>query len=424
VCLNWGCIPTKALIQSVSLYRSMKSAKHHGIQIPSIEIDLAALVKNSRSAASRISKGVEYLLKNAHVDILWGEGQLIGTDGVGVTNQQGETTHHTARGIIIATGGTPTVIPGTDRAGDLLVDIRAAMTPTSLPKRLLVIGGGAIGVEFAYIYAGLGTKVTIVEMLDRLLPQADHEMSEELQKAFRRLSIDVQVSTRLVGVERNGDAVTAHLAAEGEEITRESERILVAVGVQPNSGNIGLEAAGIKTERGFIVVDEKCHAGTGNIFAIGDVTGGQLLAHKASAQGIVAAEALAGRDDAAVDLSLVPACCYCEPQVAQVGPTEQELKRDGVRYVAGIFPFAANAKATATGNRNGKVKLLVSEDDGRLLGAHLIGPSVSEMISELTLAIQQGVTAERLGKVIHPHPSLSEAIMEAAEAAHGRAIHI
>jgi dihydrolipoamide dehydrogenase len=298
------------------------------------------------------------------------------------------------------------------------------MTPTSLPKRLLVIGGGAIGVEFAYIYAGLGTKVTIVEMLDRLLPQADHEMSEELQKAFRRLSIDVLVSTRLVGVERNGDAVTAHLAAEGEETTREAERILVAVGVQPNSGNIGLEAAGIKTERGFIIVDEKCHAGRGSIFAIGDVTGGQLLAHKASAQGIVAAEALAGRDDTAVDLSLVPACCYCEPQVAQVGPTEQELKRDGVRYVAGVFPFAANAKATATGNRNGKVKLLVSEDDGRLLGAHLIGPSVSEMISELTLAIREGVTAERLGKVIHPHPSLSEAIMEAAEAAHGRAIHI
>jgi dihydrolipoamide dehydrogenase len=424
VCLNWGCIPTKALIHSVSMYRSLKNAKQYGVSVSSVEADLPAIVKYSRSAATRISKGVEYLLRNANVEVLWGHGRLVGQDEVTVTDSDGKTTTHRVGGIVIATGGRPIVIPGTEKAGELLMDIRSAMTPSSLPKRLIVIGGGAIGVEFAYIYACLGTRVTIVEMLDSLLPQADHEMGEELNKAFRRLSIEVLVSTKLVDVERNGNDIRALLSKEREEMTREADAILVAVGVRPNSEDLGLEDVGIQADKGFITVNQTCSTGVGNIYAIGDVTGGQLLAHKASAQGIAAAEALAGVSNDGVDLSLVPACCYCEPQVAQVGPTEKELKASGVNFSVGRFPFAANAKASATGSRTGKVKLLFSEDDGRLLGAHLIGPGVSEMISGLGLAIREGVTAERLGKLIHPHPSLSEAVMEAAEAANGLAIHL
>jgi dihydrolipoamide dehydrogenase len=424
VCLNWGCVPTKALIHSASLYRSTKSAKQYGVSVPSVEADLSAIVRYSRTAASRISKGVEYLLRNAGVEVLWGRGRFVDLDEVAVTDAKGTTTNHRARGIVIATGGRPIVIPGTENAGHLLMDVRRAMTPTSLPKRLIVIGGGAIGVEFAYIYACLGTRVTIVEMLESLLPQADHEIGEELRKAFRRLSIEVLVSTKLVGVKREGDSVRAVLSREQENVTVKADAILVAVGVRPNSADLGLEDIGVETERGFIAVDRKCSTGVGNIYAIGDVTGGQLLAHKASAQGIAAAEALAGIDRDRVDLSLVPACCYCEPQVAQVGPTERELEASDVSFSVGRFPFAANAKATATGHRVGMVKLLFAEEDDRLLAAHLIGPGVSEMIAELALAAREGVTAERLGRLIHPHPSLSEALMEAAEAAHGKAIHV
>jgi dihydrolipoamide dehydrogenase len=261
-------------------------------------------------------------------------------------------------------------------------------------------------------------------MLDSLLPQADREMGEELKKAFRRLSIEVLVSTKLAAVDRKGDVVQAQLVQRDKEVMREADRILVAVGVRPNSEDLGLEDIGIETDKGFITVDQTCSTGVGNIYAIGDVTGGQLLAHKASAQGIAAAEALAGVNNNGVDLSLVPACCYCEPQVAQVGPTEQELMASGVSFSVGRFPFAANAKATATGQRLGTVKLLFSEENDHLLGAHLIGPGVSEMISELALAVREGVTADTLGRLIHPHPSLSEAIMEAAEAAHDKAIHL
>jgi dihydrolipoamide dehydrogenase len=424
VCLNWGCIPTKALVHSASLYQSIKSAKQYGVSVSSVKADLPAMVKYSRTAASRISKGVQYLLRNAGVDVLWGHGRLVGLDEVAVTDSEGRVITHRSRGTIIATGGRHIVIPGTEAAGELLMDIRSAMTPSSLPKRLIVIGGGAIGVEFAYVYACLGTRVTIVEMLDSLLPQADHEMGEELRKVFRRLSIEVLVSTKLAGVERNGDVVRAILAHNEGDMTREAEAILVAVGVRPNSEDIGLEDIGIETDRGFITVDETCATGIGNIYAIGDVTGGQLLAHKASAQGIAAAEALAGVNEHGVDLSLVPACCYCEPQVAQVGPTQRELEASGVSFSVGEFPFAANAKATATGHRVGMVKLLFSRKDNRLLAAHMIGPNVSEMISELALAISEGVTAERLGQLIHPHPSLSEAVMEAAESVLGRAIHV
>ncbi len=424
VCLNWGCIPTKALIHSVSLYRSIKSTRQYGITVSSVDFDLAAVVKHSRGAASRISKGVEYLLKKAEVTVLKGRGRIVAENRIEVTGQDGGNSTHTTNGIVIATGGRPVSIPGTEAIGELLMDSRDAMTPSSLPKKLIIIGGGAIGVEFAYIYAGLGAKVTVVEMLDHVLPQSDHEIAAELAKAFKRLSIEVLASTKLVGVQRKDDSVEARLLRGEEEIVREADQLLVAVGVRPNSADLGFEEVGIEIDRGFIKVDDKGFTGIGRIYAVGDVVGGQLLAHKASAQGITAVEALAGLEPDAIDLSLIPACCYCEPQVAQVGPTEEELGRRGERYIVGKFPFAANAKATATGSRQGMVKLLFSEKSGKLLAAHLVGSNVSEMIAELSLAIREGITWDGLGRLVHPHPSFSESVMEAAEAAHGSAIHI
>jgi dihydrolipoamide dehydrogenase len=422
VCLNWGCIPTKALIHGVSLYHGLKTARQAGITA-TVSLDLEALVRFSRRAADNLSKGVAHLLRQHGVIVLPGRARLGGEHRVEVADAAGATVSHETRGIILATGSRPRKLPGLDGAGDLVMDSSAAMIPTAVPARLLVIGGGAIGVEFAYIYGILGAKVTIVEMLDQLLPAADRDIGEELAKAFHRMGIEVLVGTRLERVEREGDTLTAHLLRNAERLIRQTDRMLVAVGVRPNSEDLGLESVGITAPGGYVTTDEIGHTGTADIFAIGDLAGGALLAHKASAQGVVAASRLAGIPAPGVDQVLIPACCYCEPQVAGVGPTAKELEARGIAFRAGMVSFASNGKAMATGSRIGFVKLLFAAEGGRLLGAHLIGAHVSEMISGLSLAIREGVTADRLGSLVHPHPSLSETIMEAAEAAGGRAIH-
>ncbi len=423
VCLNWGCIPTKALIHSVSLYRSMKSARQYGIIVDGLRPDLSAMVAQSRAVSRRISKGVEYLLKKNGIEIIWGRGRLADERTVEVMDKDGARARHRTKGIILATGGSAETFPGLERMGPRAMTVREAMTPSLLPDRLLIIGAGAIGVEFAYIYACLGVKVTIVEMLDQLLPLADHDVAEELTKAFRRLRIEILVSTRLHALHAKEDSVEAILMKGSEEVRREADRVLVAIGVDPNSSGLGLEEIGVRTDRGFVVVDGKGHTGIGGIFAIGDLVGGPLLAHKASAEGMVAAETLAGMDVEGVDRSLIPSCCYSEPQVAQVGATERELMERGEQYITGYFPMAGNAKASAVGSRVGFVKLLFSGHN-RLLGAHLVGRHVSELIAEVALCMREGITADRLGSLIHPHPSLSEAVMEAAEAAEKRAIHV
>lgn len=422
VCLNWGCIPTKALIHGVSLYHSLKSARHAGIHAEPT-VDLEGLVRYSRRAAENLSKGVAHLLKQNGVTVLPGHGRVRDRHRVEVTLADGEPTTHEGKALILATGSRPRTLPGLEAAGDLVIDSSAAMVPTSLPQRLLVIGGGAIGVEFAYIYAVLGVKVVIVEMLDQLLPTADVEVSEELAKAFRRLGVEVMVRTKLASVERDGERLTAHLVQGAATTSREADRMLVAVGVRPNSEDLGLESLGIATRGGFVETDEGGMTSVDGILAIGDLVGGALLAHKASAQGVVAAERVAGVPFQPVDPGLIPACCYCEPQVAMVGPTSQDLEARGVDYRVGMVPFASNGKAMATGSRIGFAKLLFAADGARLLGAHLIGAHVSEMIAGLALAVREGVTAPRLGSLVHPHPSFSETIMEAAHAAGGHAIH-
>jgi len=421
VCLNWGCIPTKALIHGVSLYHGLKNARQAGINATAT-VDLDALVRFSRRAADNLSKGVAHLLRQHDVTVLQGQARLAGPHTVEV-HAGDATSRYEAEGIILAPGSRQRTLPGMEAAGDLVMDSSAAMVPASIPQRLVIIGGGAIGVEFAYIYASLGTKVVVVEMLDQLLPAADHDVSEELTKAFRRLGVEVMVGTRLSGVERHDDVLTVHLSQGDSTISREAERMLIAVGVRPNSEDVGLETAGVATRSGFVRVDEFGFTGVASIYAIGDVVGGMMLAHKASAQGIVAAERLAGRAAHPVDPVLIPSCCYCEPQVAQVGPTARELERAGVGYRVGMVPFASNGKAMATGNRIGFVKLLFAEDDGRLLGAHLIGAHVSELIAGLALSVRERVSAERLATLVHPHPSLAETIMEAAHAAGDGAIH-
>ncbi len=421
VCLNWGCIPTKALIHGVSLYQELRGAKQAGV-VASASVDLEGLVRYSRRTADNLSKGVGHLLATNGVTVLAGHGRLVDPHTVEV--REGDVvSRHEASVIVLATGSRPVMLPGLDEAGELIVDSKGAMVPTSLPQRLLIIGGGAIGVEFGYIYAMLGVKVTIVEMLPRLLPAADRDVSEELTKAFRRIGVEVLVGTRLAGVAREGGTLTASLTKGETTLTREADRMLVAVGVRPNSEDIGLEAVGISTERGFVPVDEFGHTGVGSIYAIGDLVGGAMLAHKASAQGVVAVEHAAGRAPHPVDPGLIPSCCYCEPQVAQVGPPSQQLDEAGIPYRVGIAHFASNGKAMAMGARHGFVKLLVSPADGTLLAAHLIGARVSEMIAGLALAIRERVTAARLGKLVHPHPSLSETVMEAALAASTGAIH-
>lgn len=423
VCLNWGCIPTKALIHGVSLYRSITEGRTYGVSSESAHINLSALVRQSRSVSSRVAKGVEFLLKKNGIHVIRGIGKLIDVNTVSV-EEDGSTELHSARGIILATGGRSKSLPGMDRLGPSRLTIRQAMTPERLPETLLIIGAGAIGIEFAYIYAALGVKVTIVEMLEQLLPTADQEISAELHKAFRRLKIDILTSTRLLELNIEDGIVQADLVKDETSLRRNAEQVLVAIGVDPNSDELGLQENGITLRRGFVTVDDRCYTGVADIYAVGDLVGGPLLAHKASAEGIVAAETLAGGDPQPIRYATVPACCYCEPQVAQVGATENELKQSGKDYRVGHFPMAGNSKATATGHRLGLVKLLFSKEDDSILGAHIIGSNASEMISELTLCMEEGITRSTLGRIIHPHPSLSEAIMEAAEAAGGSAIHV
>jgi len=423
VCLNWGCIPTKALIHGVSLYRNIKEGRMYGVLTESAHVDLPALVRQSRSVSSRVAKGVEFLLKKNGIHVIRGSGKLVDVNTISV-EENGNTELHSTRGIILATGGRSKPLPGIDRLGTSRLTIRQAMTPECLPESLLIIGAGAIGVEFAYIYAALGVKVTIVEMLEQLLPTADPEISAELHKAFRRLKIDVLTSTRLSELNCVDGCVQADLLQGETPLQKNAEKVLVAIGVDPNSGDIGLQENGITLHHGFVTVNDRCHTGVADVYAVGDLVGGPLLAHKASAEGIVAAESLAGGDPLPIRYETVPACCYCEPQVAQVGATEEDLKQSGKTFRVGRFPFAGNSKATATGHRLGLVKLLFSAEDDTLLGAHIIGHNASEMISELAVCMVKKITGHMLGRIIHPHPSLSESIMEAAEAAGGTAIHV
>ncbi len=421
VCLNWGCIPTKALLKSAQLYQHCTSAEQYGIKVRGeISPDLEQIVARSRSVAETMSKGVQFLLKKNKIELIAGFGRLVAPHRLDVDGVEYEADH-----IILATGASPREMPFMKIDGCHILSSRHALTLDRLPESMIVVGSGAIGSEFAWFYAALGVKVTIVEYLPHLMPLEDEEVSKTVERAFRKMRVGVLVSTSVKEVRINAEG-RCEVDIEGKKgaETLTSDVVLSAVGIKSNIEGIGLEDAGVEIERGKVKVDAFYRTTAPGVYAIGDIVPGQALAHAASAEAICCVEAICGLDPSPVDYSSIPACVFSSPEVASVGVTEQKLQADGIAYKVGRFPFTASGKATAAGDREGFVKLLFSEEDDRLLGAHLIGNGVTEMIGEVALAKKAGIKAHDIARTIHAHPTMNEGIMEAAEVALGVAIHL
>ena len=420
VCLNWGCIPTKALLKSAQVYTYCKNAAHYGLELAGeVRPDLEKIVARSRGVAETMSKGVAFLLKKNNIDLIQGFGRLKGDGRVNVDGTEYEADH-----IILATGARPREMSFMPIDGKHVISSREALTLTELPETMIVVGTGAIGSEFASLYASLGTKVTVIEYLPRMLPLEDEEVSKTMERSFRKLRATVLTSTTVKSVKVNADG-KCEVEIEGKKGTEilTADVVLSAVGIKSNIERIGLEELGIRVERDKIVVDRFYRTDAQGVYAIGDIVGGPALAHVASAEAICCVEAICGLNPSPVDYSTVPSCVFTTPEVASVGLTEQQAREQGLAYKVGRFPFTASGKATAAGDRDGFVKLIFGEDD-KLLGAHLVGANVTEMIAEPTLAKALGATAHRIARTIHAHPTMNEGMMEASEAAMGAAIHL
>lgn len=426
VCLNVGCIPSKALIKNAEVAHTLRErGKEFGFSFDNLELDYEVAFKRSRSVSNRLVRGVGFLMKKNNIDVHMGAAKLITKDTVEVTPAEGDKETLKAKNIIIATGATPFTIPGIDMDGVKVVGYEGAILRETLPESVVIIGGGAIGVEFATIWNGYGVEVTIVEMLDHLLPVEDEEVAAELEKAYQKRKIKVMTQSKVKGVEttEKGTKVTVE-TKDGEE-TIEAELTLMAIGFKPNSKGLGLEDVGVTlSNRGFIEIDDHMATNVEGIYAIGDVTGKMLLAHVAQAMGVVAAESIAGVETVTLDYPMMPRATYSYPQTASFGYTEAQAKELGYDVQVGKFPFQANGKALGMGDYQGFVKVVIDKKYGELLGAQMVGPEVSELLPELTLAQRFELTAHEIGRNVHAHPTLSEAIMEAAEQALGKAIHI
>ena len=420
VCLNWGCIPTKALLKSAQVYGYCKNAEHYGLKLEGeVKPDLEAIVARSRGVAETMSKGVLFLLKKNEIDLIAGFGRLTALGKLDVDGTEYEADH-----IILATGARPREMPFMPIDGERVISSRQALTLSRLPESMIVVGSGAIGSEFAWFYAALGVKVTVIEYMSRMMPLEDEEVSKTMERAFRKLRAQVLTSTSVKAVKINPEGI-CEVETEGKKGTEtlKAEIVLSAVGIKSNIENIGLEAAGVAVERDKVVVDRFYRTNVPGVYAIGDIVPGPALAHVASAEAICCVENICGLNPAPVDYSTIPSCIFTQPEVASVGMTEQQAQERGIAYKAGRFPFTASGKATAAGDRDGFVKLLFDEED-RLLGAHMVGASVTEMLAEPTLARALGATAHQLARTIHAHPTMNEGVMEAAEAALGAAIHL
>ena len=418
VCLNWGCIPTKALLKSAQVYTYCKSAEHYGLTLAGeVCPDPEKIVARSRGVAETMSKGVAFLLKKNNIDLIQGFGRLTAAGRLEV-----DGTHYEADHIILATGARPREMAFMPIDGRHVISSRQALT--RLPETMVVVGSGAIGSEFAWFYAALGVKVTVVEYMPRMMPLEDEEVSKAMERAFRKLRAAVMTSTTVKSVRVNAEG-RCEVEIEGKKgpETLTADIVLSAVGIKSNIEGIGLEELGIAVERDKVLVDRFYRTNVPGVYAIGDIVGGPALAHVASAEGICCVEAICGLDPAPVDYSAIPSCVFTSPEVASVGMTEQQAQERGIAYKVGRFPFTASGKATAAGDRDGFVKLLFGEDD-TLLGAHMVGQNVTEMIAEPTLARMLGATAHRIARTIHAHPTMNEGVMEAAEAALGEAIHL
>ena len=427
VCLNWGCIPTKALLKSAQVFEYISHAEDYGINVKGAKADFDAVVKRSRGVADGMSKGVNFLMKKNKITIIEGIGKLFDKGRVEVTDKDGKTEIYSTKNVIVASGGRPKTLPGIDIDGKKIIGYREAMTLKKQPKRMVVIGAGAIGVEFAYFYGTMGTEVTVVEYLDQgLLPREDKDISRELNKIFKKKGINVLAGTAVEKVDTSGKSIKVTTKAKKGDKTEviECDVVLSAVGVQANIENIGLEKLGIKTDKGLIQVDEYSQTNISGIYAIGDVTPGAALAHVASAEGIICVEKIAGHNPAPLDYGNIPSCTYCHPEVASVGYTEAAAKEAGYEIKLGKFPFTASGKAKASGGPEGFVKIIYDAKYGELLGAHLIGSNVTEMIAEIVAVRRLETTGHEMIKTVHPHPTMSEAIMEASAAAYDEVIHL
>ncbi|MBU1298123.1 MAG: dihydrolipoyl dehydrogenase [Bacteroidetes bacterium] len=423
VCLNWGCIPTKALLKNAEIYNHFKHANEFGITYQNLEFDFKKIIKRSRDVVLRNSKGVEYLFKKNKIDHISGFGKIIGKGKIEVSKDGKPVETVESKHIIIATGARPRSIPDVAIDRKKIISSSEAMILQEVPKSMLIIGAGAIGVEFSYFYNTFGTKVTLVEMMPSILPIEDKEITKLLESNLKKVGIEIFTDTKVEKVTVGGDVTLTVNTKEGAKELK-GDVALMAIGVQGNVENIGLDEIGVKYEKSFIKVDKYYRTNVEGVYAIGDIIGQPLLAHVASAEGITCIEAIAGKSPAVVDYENIPGCTYCQPQVASIGFTEDKAIEQGYEIKVGRFPFAASGKARAIGETDGLVKLIFHAKYGELLGAHILGSDATEMIAEIGVAKTLGTTAHELIKTVHAHPTLSEAVMEAAANAMGKAIHI
>ena len=424
ICLNWGCIPTKALLKSAQVFEYLNHAKDYGISADNIKADFGAVIKRSRDVADGMSKGIQFLMKKNKIDVIMGTATVKAGKKVEIKLADGKTETHEAKHIIIATGARSRQLPNLPQDGKKIIGYRDAMTLPKQPKTMVVVGSGAIGVEFAYFYATMGTKVTIVEFLPNIVPVEDEEVSKQLEKSLKKIGIDIMTEASVESVDTKGDISKATVKTKTGTVVLEAEIVLSAVGIEANISGLGLETVGIATDKGKIVVDKYYATNVPGYYAIGDCVPGQALAHVASAEGITCVEKIAGVHTEPIDYKNIPGCTYCQPEVASVGMTEKQAKDAGYTLKVGKFPFSASGKASASGAKDGFIKLIFDAKYGEILGAHMIGANVTEMIAEIVAIRKLETTGHELIKTIHPHPTMSEAIMEAAAAAYGEVIHL
>lgn len=424
ICLNWGCIPTKALLKSAEVYDYLNHAQEYGVTAEKPVANFEAMIKRSRQVADKMNNGIKFLFKKNKVDAIMGTAKLIGNGQVEVQGHDGKKSVYSAKHIILATGARARSLLSMPIDGKTIIGYREAMTLPTLPKSMIVVGSGAIGTEFAFFYSTIGTKVTLVEYLENIVPVEDHEVSQQLARSFKAKGIDVLTSTEVTKVEKIANGVRATLKSKEGEKTIDADILLSAVGIVTNVEGLGLESVGVKVEKGKVIVDSFYKTSVQGIYAIGDITPGPALAHVASAEGIICVENIAGHHPQPLDYGNIPGCTYCQPEIASVGLTEKAAKEAGYQLKIGKFPFSASGKATAAGKNEGFIKIIYDAKYGELLGAHMIGSNVTEMIAEIVVARKLETTGYEILKAVHPHPTLSEAIMEATAHAFGEVIHI
>lgn len=424
ICLNWGCIPTKALLKSAEVMEYINHSEDYGIKVQSAAHDFGAVVKRSRGVADGMSKGINFLFRKNKIDSLEGNGKLLPGKKVEVTAADGKKTTYSAKNVILATGARSRSMPAFPIDGEKIIGYRKAMTLPKQPKSIIIVGSGAIGMEFGYFYNAMGTDVTIVEFMPAILPREDAEVSKQMERIYKKKGMKIKTSSEVTAVDTSGKGVVATVKTKKGEEKLEADILLSAVGIVGNLEKLGLEECGVKTERGKVVVDDFYKTSADGVYAIGDITDGPALAHVASHEGIICVEKMSGMDIEPLDYGNIPGCTYTQPEVASVGLTEKDAKEKGYELKVGKFPFSASGKASASGKKDGFVKLIFDAKYGELLGAHMLGAGVTDMIAEIVMARKLETTGHEIIKAVHPHPTMSEAVMEAAAAAYDEVIHL